>query len=200
MGINMNPLSKSKSCVVIPTEYEYDALDINLVSKYPITISGMGKVNIAIKTLEMFYKHGFNRILLLGFCGALFKHKIGDTVYPSHLIEGDYSEPNDNLINFRSGIHFFGHYKPQNANETTIISQDHFLTENPYKFIIGNPVCTDMESHAFAVTCERVGIASSIVRVVSDIVGEKSAEDFFHSCKKYAPELNAIIKDFFLCE
>lgn len=116
--------------------------------------------------------------ILAGFCGLLKGDQaIGDKIIPSVFIDGDY-----NAYPLEQSIHFIEVKK----NPTiACISQSRLLTYNPYKDICDNfkTVITDMESYAFVEFCTKFKISYKVIRVISDKVGESSANDYISACK-----------------
>lgn len=150
----------------------------------PIYVSGMGKIRATCAVHDMFNR-GYDRILLAGYCGGIRGCKKGDIFIPDRIINGDYDvRP---LETYPEKISI-GDEHPHKL----MVSQDRFLTVNPYEFAY-DFIATDMESFAVAYTCRKLGLPFTIVKVVSDIVGSNSPEDFIASCKTLAPKLNSAI-------
>ena len=163
--------------VIVPSEFE------SKVIKIPHEVSGMGKIAATAMAYSLVCR-GVDKILLTGFCGSIRGYKIGEVVKPQMFIEGDYNthplEKYPNVIGVKHGV---------------MISQDRFLVSNPYYFKYPKIAC-DMESYAVAYVCKRFGMKFECIKIVSDIVGSNSTDDFLDNCKKYAPKLHKVLKGY----
>ena len=163
--------------IIIPSEFE------SKVIKFPHHVSNMGKINAACAVYDLVAK-GFDRILLTGFCGGLDNVSIGEVIEPDTFIEGDYDvSPLEKYPNMIITPKVTGY---------TMISQDKFLKENRYSFSV-NKCATDMESYAVAAVCLKLNVKFQVIKIVSDIVGNNSVDDFLDSCTKLAPKINDVI-------
>jgi len=163
--------------IIIPSKIESEFIEI------PHYVSGMGKINTVCAVYDL-HKLGARDIILSGFCGGIKGYSVGDIVRPSTIIEGDYSnpfEPYPNRIEIGTNIEI-------------MISQDNFLETNPYEHY-SHMMATDMESYAFVYTCNKLGIKPTIVKIVSDIVGENKPKDFIDSCESLSSKLETVLED-----
>lgn len=161
--------------VIIPSDFESK---IVTTEHYK---SGMGKINATSAAYSLICR-GYDTITLSGFCGAIRGYKIGDIVRPTVFIEGDYdTRPLENYPNTIG------------RGNVLMVSQDRFLTVNPYQFKHAKIAC-DMESYAIASVCKSFGVKFECLKIVSDIVGVNSASDFLENCKRLGPKLNKLVR------
>ena len=169
----------SKLGIIIPTHLEWNILRLKIQnSKHDYRVSGMGKVNACIATTQLIIA-GAESILLYGFAGGLRNLKRGETIEATDCIEGDYhaeelNEPYPNGITLRHTLNIF--------RRCQIVSQDHFLTLDEYRECnppLANTLATDMEAYAVAKVCRELNVPFYAIKVISDIVGENTANDFF---------------------
>ena len=162
------------TAIVVPSEFE------SKVITHPHHVSGMGKIRATCAVYDLASK-GYKEITLVGFCGGIKNVSVGEVVMPTYFLEADYNvsplEVYPNLIGIGNCL---------------MISQDKFLTNNPYDFEC-EKIVTDMESYAMAYACQHLGIEFKCVKIVSDIVGSNSHVDFLESCNKYSGLLNELI-------
>lgn len=184
--------------VICPSVFEYKALDILKLKKQNahVLLSGMGKVRALYGVSELCLRIKPKALLLIGFAGGLTKSlNVGDLIEPDVFIEQDYfCEPFEkfpNLIRKRSSKIL------KHSKKTLMLTQDRFLTENPYKKgklakKYGRIAC-DMESYAFSYFCEQKKINYSVLKLVSDSANETADHDFLNACRRLAPKLNQTI-------
>ena len=185
---------------ICPSVFEYRALDKAALRKKGVSLvqSGMGKLRAMHACAVLHRKHPkLKHILLLGFAGGLTDNlKIGEVIEPHLFIEQDYfAEPFEKFPNQIRRTRFKKRL-PQ-STETVMLTQDRFLTENPYregpyakKF---KKISCDMESYAVAHYCEQTAIPYSVVKLISDSADETADHDFLKACRQLAPKLNQTV-------
>jgi nucleoside phosphorylase len=179
--------------LILPTQYEFNILQFimpeKLNGKVVIQSPGMGKLRTLGCLYESLHKFGsLEWVILAGYAGSLNEKELpaGKKVQAEFFREGDFDagdfesdaeheipkcgEPGPTIFDFDWKI-------------VPFISQDKFLKTDPYGYF--DACATDMESFAVAKFCKAHAIPYSVVKVISDIVGNTS-EDYF---KKMAVEL-----------
>lgn len=182
--------------VICPSEFEYDVLHRAHLESDGVRLikSGMGKLRAAWACQELINRFKARHILLIGFAGGLTSDlKVGDVIEPTTFIEQDYfAEPFEkfpNKIISRSKPLFSG------SVSATMLTQDRFLTENPYKKSgHKETLACDMESYAVALFCEKAGCAYNVIKLISDSADENADHDFLKACKELSPKLNDTAK------
>ena len=176
----------SKNLIIVPSGYEDSGL------KFKTLQTGMGKVNCLVSFFQYISQHkNVKNVLLTGFCGGLRGLLPGQIMEPSILIQGDYDvRPLETYprYSYASASNLF------QFNVCPFVSQDRFLYNDPYKDISYNTLATDMESYALSIACFRFKVNLSIIKIVSDVVGENSHKDFIKNSKKFTPKLSKVIK------
>lgn len=183
--------------VLCPSRFEYRFLDrVGFGRRAALVCGGMGKVRTAVACHGLLTtRPKVNGLLLIGFAGGLTASlRVGDVIEPSVFIEQDYNaEPFErfpNTLRKRNGKKLLTH-----SLDAAMLTQDRFLTENPYKngpYAKKHPrLACDMESYAFAYFCERAKVPYSVVKLVSDSADENADHDFLTACRRLAPALSA---------
>src|SRR5437660_889165 len=121
--------------VLCPSAFEYKMLDRVRLRRAgaAIEVSGMGKVRSILGALRLCEKNpGMQSILLIGYAGGLTAGlSIGDVIEPDIFIEQDYfAEP---FEKFPNRIKISARRLIAGSHRVTMLTQDRFLTENPYK-------------------------------------------------------------------
>ena len=186
--------------VICPSIFEYRALDTAAMHKEGVKLvkSGMGKLRAMRACAELHRHHpDLRHILLIGFAGGLTADlKVGDVVEPNVFIEQDYfAEPFEKFPNKISPKPF---KKILRASSTAVmLTQDRFLTENPYAKARGKSVfkkiSCDMESYAVAYYCREASIPYSVIKLISDSADANADHDFLKACRRLAPKLNRTV-------
>lgn len=186
--------------IIIPSSFEMGLIDMKLFDQRPVIFkeSGMGKVNVALEVADM--SEYCNKIILGGFAGGLRGLSVGEVVTASLVIDGDLDvRPFD--VYPKSG--FCKLLNMTQVKEVPFISQDYFLTEDPYtddpSLINLKPLATDMESYAFVKACFKFGVEPYIVKVISDVADKNAVHDFKKSCEQQATRMN-IALEMMVCE
>lgn len=187
-----------KTALIIPSVYEYNLIEKDILESFDyVRLAGMGKVNSIIATSELIYLNGVDHVLLFGFAGGIRNLSLGQIIEPSLFIEGDYEDPVRHEVNeLRLQPSKLLHY----STDSAIITQDHFLTSNPYTFAYPT-LATDMESYALARLCQVTHTTFNCVKIISDLVGEESLS-FDRITKKFGAALNLTLNEIsdHLCE
>lgn len=182
--------------IVCPSRFEYEALDRARLTAAGavVELSGMGKLRAMLGCLRL-YELGAARILMVGFCGGLTPDlSVGDVIEPSVFIEQDYcAEPFEKFPNRISGAK---RRLVTGSVRAAMITQDHFVTENPYeagklKHRFRSIAC-DMESYAAARFCAEKKLRFAAVKIVSDSADENADHDFLKACRRLSPKLNRV--------
>lgn len=192
-------IKKDRIAVLCPSVYEYRSLAALLKKRrVPEILSGMGKVRSLYACHTLLKRHPkLEWILLVGYAGALTGTLgVGDVVEPDLFIEQDYfAEPFEkfpNQIKKKNGRKVLPH-----SLQSVMLTQDRFLTENPYSKESAKPrysrVACDMESYAVAHFCERSGIRYSSVKLISDRADGTADHDFLKACRELRPKLGRTV-------
>ncbi len=182
--------------VICPSTFEYDVLHHSHIEDTGVKLihSGMGKLRAAWACHELFSRDKAEGVLLIGFAGGLTRDlSIGDVVEPHTFIEQDYfAEPFEKFPNKVVSVH-----GPlvDGSVKATMLTQDRFLTENPYKDSAVGPTACDMESYAVAHFCQKSGRRYHVVKLISDVADENADHDFLKACRELSPKLNRIVKE-----
>ena len=153
----------------------------------------MGKLRAMHACASLCRSGHSQHIFLIGFAGGLTTGlKVGDVIEPRLFIEQDYfAEPFEKFPNrVRSNA------RPLIARSIvcTMLTQDRFLTENPYKNKKSvDLIACDMESYAVAYFCSKEKIPYSVIKLISDSADENADHDFLKACKKLSPKLNRTV-------
>ena len=161
--------------VIVPMKLEYDAIPKEILDDKSLIVamSGIGKIRVLMCCYEMLICHpSISHIILTGYAGGLSGVEIGQSVQGNHVVEGDYDDGGLDATNHDLDIDQIG----IDATPCKVYSQDTFLIKDPYD-AYGNCI-TDMESYSVALFCKRYGMKFSVVKVVSDIVGDNSSKKF----------------------
>ncbi len=182
--------------MLCPSIFEYRALDKASLKKAGalVEMSGMGKLRSMLGCMRLYERcAGLGGLLLTGFAGGLTPNlEIGDVVEPDVFVEQDYcAEP---LEKFPNIIHASGRRLIRDSKRVAMLTQDRFLTENPYRsgelshtFFM---IACDMESYAVAKFCREKKIRVAVVKLISDVADAKADHDFLAACRRLAPKLN----------
>ena len=191
--------------IICPSKFEHQALrpisfPRNTVS---LCVSGMGKIR-ALHTCHSLWRlcPRLKGILLVGFAGGLTPNlKVGDVVEPTFFIEQDYDarpfEQYPNVIQ-KGSRGTWGVRLLKSALDATMLTQDRFLKENPYRnagvYLGKNKrLSCDMESYAVAYFCESSKIRYSVIKLISDVADKHADHDFLNACLRLAPKLKNTI-------
>ena len=162
--------------LILPTQYEFSILQFimpeKLNGKVVIQSPGMGKLRTLGCLYESLHKFGsLEWVILAGYAGSFDAEKlpIGTTV------QGDF---------FREGDFDAGEFESSAEHEQ-------FLKTDPDKY--QDAYATDMESYAVAKFCKSHQIPFSVVKVISDIVGNTNEEYFKKMAVELADKMNEMI-------
>lgn len=185
--------------LLIPTQYEFSVLQFimpeSLQGKVVIQSPGMGKMRTLACLYETREKFGkLDWVLLAGYCGSLDGKYLpmgtrveGKTFFEGDFDAGELEPPQKRYLQLIENF-----LMPLDAIEKTafFISQDKFLMKNPYTEEISEQTATDMESIAVAKFCTAFNIPYSVVKVVTDVVGENSEQHFKKEALNLANAMN----------
>lgn len=182
--------------LILPTQYEFNILQFvmpePLNGKVVVQSPGMGKLRTLGCLYETLQKYGkLDWVILAGYAGSLDGKALplGEMVQATHFREGDFDAGEfesdaEHVIFYNNGnVVLNGGWK-----HCPFVSQDRFLKTDPYRF--GNPYATDMESYAVAKFCKSHGVRYSVVKVISDVVGENSERLFKDKALELADSMN----------
>jgi adenosylhomocysteine nucleosidase len=185
--------------IICPSIFEYRYIKSMRLDpkKAVLTLSGMGKVRALHACHELVRKHpGIRRLLLVGYAGGLSGLSVGDRIEPDIFIEQDYDarpfEPFPNRIRFAS--------KPllPGSKRAAMLTQDRFLTENPFKGTAlsrKHPrLACDMEAYAVAYFCRQRNMPFAALKFISDSADGSADHDFLKACRRLAPALKKAVK------
>jgi len=178
--------------IIVPTKFEYDAIPKEILDDKSLIVatSGIGKIRVLICCYEMLISHpSISHIILTGYAGGLNGVKIGDIVQGNVVEEGDYED---------GGLDATSHILEADqigikAMPCKIYSQDTFLTRDPYDS--AGDVATDMESYAVALFCDRYDLKFSVVKVISDVVGDNSVKQFVDNTNLLSGTFSSLITE-----
>jgi nucleoside phosphorylase len=183
--------------VVCPSRFEYEALrGLAVAAHASVILSGMGKVRSVIGCHELCKQHpNIQHLLLIGFAGGLAGLAVGDVIEPKLVIEQDYcAEP---FEKFPNQIRMPGPRLIQGSYDGTLLTQDRFLTQNPYA---NSPLAKrhkrlacDMEGYGVASFAKKSKLRCSIVKIISDAADETADHDFLKACRTLRPKLRSTL-------
>ncbi len=181
--------------ILCPSTFEYEYLSAAHLERLgaKLVCSGMGKLRAGFACHRLLVENpGLSGILLIGYAGGLTEDlQVGDVVEPSLFVEQDYcAEP---FEKFPNEIRKRRPKLLSESLESVMLTQDRFLTENPYKKDMGRyagqKIACDMESYAVAHFCENSGIRYGVVKLISDSADAHADHDFLKACRDLAPKL-----------
>jgi nucleoside phosphorylase len=184
--------------ILCPSIFEYRYLKSLRFDRSSATLvlSGMGKVRALHACHELARRHpDLERILLVGYAGALAGLRVGDLIEPDAFIEQDYdARPFERFPHRirKTGKKLFRHSK-----RAVLLTQDRFLKENPFK---GTALARryprlacDMESYAVAYFCRERKVSFAALKFISDSADGSADHDFLKACRRLAPELKRTV-------
>jgi adenosylhomocysteine nucleosidase len=144
-----------------------------------VLVTGVGKVNAAMKLTEYLSNHRVDRIVNIGFAGGNISYKVNDVVIINKAIYHDFDltlfgykkgqVPGFPEI-FESDINMFKAIKNKldYAKEGFLFTGDYFMT-TPVK----KPAVFDMEGASFFQVAYHFNVPMISVKLISDVIGMK---------------------------
>ncbi len=140
----------------------------------PHLVTGVGKINAALALTEVLLKAepgSISRVVVLGTAGAISDAARLDTVYQVEgVVQHDFSLPSPTVV--PAG--------PRVTSDVAIIATgDLFVQDDAQREAIAalGATLVDMESYAFAVVCERLGVPMQLFKVPSDFADSSTTQD-----------------------
>lgn len=170
--------------ILCPTTLEYQILknDASLMKRVrdkeiDIVCSGLGK----LKTFHSCVQYGSAKsFLLTGFCGGIRGCDFADLVEPQLYIEQDFDcQPIESKHQILHSQNFIA-----TSHKAILLTQDHFVRDIP-KDLSDDFLCVvcDMEGYALAYFAQQYQKEFAVIKLVSDIVGRNSTQDFIQACQ-----------------
>lgn len=200
-------MSSKKVLVVSAMEVELPDLP-SIYSGIEITkeVIGVGKIESSMNLSRLIVGEKFDMVFLIGVAGSLSASlSKGDLCIVDKVFEADFDTTAigdsrlDRIIEntFRQGIDIAKNYIPTDGkiHTGTSFSSDTFLSEMPYSLLDQVPclVC-DMEDASVARVCKHYNIPYIILRMVSDMVGQKGEISYQEFVKtRFKDELERFI-------
>lgn len=166
----------------------------------PHLVTGVGKINATHSLTEAIVAAGsgsIDRVVVLGTAGAISDEARLDTVYQiDGVVQHDYSLPSPRITPAGEVV----------APSTAVIATgDVFVQDDNQRASISalGATLVDMESYAYAVVCERLGVPLQLFKVPSDFADSSTTQDewdgvvmtksrqLFDFVAKFLPELLA---------
>ena len=204
--LNSNPApantvpSNPKIGILVPTLLEHKCLTRKRDNNIYQVITGMGKVNATLSASRAIIYEECDVILLVGFCGALQGLKVNDVVHPNIVIEADFNA--GTLEEYPRKNYCLRDYEMP-GEKSCFMTADKFIKyrdefqvfkDIEKRFPVGSPIAVDMESWGAMQSCIRFGAHFESVRIVSDIIGENTEDDFLEACKTLSKNLNSSVE------
>lgn len=181
--------------ILCPTELEYKILSndrclMSLVKDNRIAIicSGIGK----IRTFYACVKHlQATSFLLTGFCGGIRGVDFADIVEPNEYIEQDFDcAPIESQHKIQQAQNLLSYSK-----KGVLLTQDHFVTQIPLNLEESQQcVICDMEGYSLAYFAKEYQKSFAVVKLVSDVVGKNTTNDFIQACRTLKEPLIKTVK------
>lgn len=140
----------------------------------PHLVTGVGKINATLALTETIITAGqgaIDRVVVLGTAGAISEAARLDTVYQIvEVVQHDYSLPSPSIAPTGMTV----------APETAVIATgDVFVQDDTQREAIAalGATLVDMESYAYAVVCERLGVPLQLFKVPSDFADSSTTQD-----------------------
>lgn len=140
----------------------------------PHLVTGVGKINATLSLTEALLKAelgSISRVVVLGTAGAISDEARLDTVYQVNaVVQHDFSLPSPKIAPAGDVI---------GPKVTTIATGDVFVQDDTQRETIAalGATLVDMESYAFAVVCERLGVPMQLFKVPSDFADSSTTQD-----------------------
>lgn len=181
--------------IVVAMEEEIQSFN-NSYKDIRILITGIGKVNAALKLSEYLSKHTVDKIFNIGFAGL---HGEGDLLDAMILKQSEYHDVDATEFGYELGQvprmqktykseekSFIQVQKCLNILEINGYTGDQFVTKKPL-----NEGVYDMEATALFQTASYYQVPIVSIKIVSDLIGKKAYKDF--NLSNGAQKVNEII-------
>lgn len=167
-------------------------------AQVPHLVSGVGKINatLALSRALLSAEPGqISRVVVLGTAGAIGESARLDTVYQvTEVVQHDFSLPSPAVVPAGEILA---------AHTAVIATGDVFVQDDAQREALARLGATlvDMESYAFAVVCEQLGVPLQLFKVPSDFADSSTTQDewdgvavsksrqLFEFAKQHLPEL-----------
>lgn len=139
-------------------------------------VTGVGKINAALALSQAILRPeagaaAVDRVVVLGTAGAISDEAKLDTVYQiSGVVQHDYSLPSPKIVPAGETL----------IAETAVIATgDVFVQNDEQRDSIAalGATLVDMESYAYAVVCERLGVPLQLFKAPSDFADSSTTQD-----------------------
>lgn len=161
-----------------------------------IVVTGVGKVNAAMKLTEIIQKERIEAIINVGFAGATKDYHLGDAVLIHHAKYHDFDLSMFNYAHgqvpgypayFESDINLMTRIRKRfsNIKEGNLLSGDCFMTKE-----VNDHSLFDMEGAALYQVAYHYQIPIVSIKVVSDVIG---MDDHIENYKKFEAEQGSLL-------
>lgn len=155
---------------------------------YDVLVTGVGKVNAAMKLAEYLSNHRVNRIINLGFAGGNMAYEVNDVVL---INQSSYHDFDLTLFGYKKGqvpgypevfesdSNMFQMIKKNldYAKEGFLYTGDYFMTTP-----VEQPAVFDMEGASFYQVAHYFNVPIMSIKIISDVIGMK---DHFKNYKAF---------------
>lgn len=177
-------------------EEVFKIIENNQRKDIDIIITGVGKVNAAMKLSEYLTNHKVNKIINLGFVGGNINYQVNDIVVVDKAIYHDFDlsmfgykkgqVPNyPELFEPDKSLYVAALKRLKTAKEGFLYTGDCFMTEN-----IIEPSVFDMEGASLFQVAHYFKVPMLSVKLVSDVIGSK---DHIDQYKTFEQEIGATL-------
>lgn len=139
----------------------------------PHLITGVGKINAAVHLTEAILASArdIDRVVVMGTAGAIHDDARFDTVYQiASVLQHDFSLPSPSLVPAGERV----------APDAAVIATgDVFVQSDELRRALAElgASLVDMETYAYAVTCERLGVPLQVFKTPSDFADSSTTQD-----------------------
>lgn len=137
-------------------------------------VTGVGKINATLSLTEALLRAesgSISRVVVLGTAGAIGDEARLDTVYQiERVVQHDFSLPSPAIVPAGEILV---------PNTATIATGDVFVQDDAQRASISalGAALVDMESYAYAVVCERLGVPLQLFKAPSDFADSSTTQD-----------------------
>jgi adenosylhomocysteine nucleosidase len=155
---------------------------------YDVLVTGVGKVNAAMKLAEYLSNHRVNRIINLGFAGGNMAYEVNDVVL---INQSSYHDFDLTLFGYKKGqVPGYPEVFESNSNMLQMIKKNLDYAKEGYLYTgdyfmttpVEQPAVFDMEGASFYQVAHYFNVPIMSIKIISDVIGMK---DHFKNYKAF---------------
>lgn len=155
---------------------------------YDVLVTGVGKVNAAMKLTEYLSNHRVNRIINLGFAGGNMAYEVNDVVL---INQSSYHDFDLTLFGYKKGqVPGYPEVFESNSNMLQMIKKNLDYAKEGYLYTgdyfmttpVEQPAVFDMEGASFYQVAHYFNVPIMSIKIISDVIGMK---DHFKNYKAF---------------